>query len=139
MQQCFSAWFFLWFSQKLSFFILFFNIELVKNYSYNMWGKHCNFPQKLLLIATMFFPTLFFLLIATLLRIAIIIKYKFFITKHYGLIQFFLTRFFFSSFFCVFFCNIFFPKLSLSILFFLILSWLEFNFVINLNHVGKAL
>jgi hypothetical protein len=63
--QCFSAWFFfvfvfLWFSLKLSFSILFFNIELVKNYSYNMWEKHCNFPCKLLWIATVFFSTWFF-------------------------------------------------------------------------------
>jgi hypothetical protein len=43
------------------------------------------------------------------LRIAITSKYKFFLTKHYGLIQFFLT-WFFSSFFCVFFCNIFFQN-----------------------------
>jgi len=107
------------------FFILFFNIELVKNYSYNMWGKHCNFSRKLLLIATVFFPAWFFsvfvmffpkiifinfiFLILSWLRIAITNKYKFFLTKHYGLIQFFLT-WFFSSFFCVFFCNIFFQN-----------------------------
>jgi hypothetical protein len=136
--------FFLWFSLKLSFFILLFNIELFKNYSYNMWGKHCNFPWKLLLIATMFFSTWFFscfcyvFFILSWLRIAITSKYKFFLTKHYGLIRFFLTWFFFS-FFCVFFFyDIFFPKLSSSI-FFLILSWLEFNFVIKFSHVGKAL
>ena len=112
---------------EIIFFILFFNIKLVKNYSYNMWGKHCNFPKKLLLIATVFFPTWFFFcvfvmffpkiifvnfifLILSWLRIAITSKYKFFLTKHYGLIQFFLT-WFFSSFFCVFFfCNIFFQN-----------------------------
>jgi hypothetical protein len=52
--------FFWWFSLKLSFSILFFNIELVKNYSYNMWEKHCNFPLKLLWVAIVFFPTWFF-------------------------------------------------------------------------------
>ena len=51
--------FFLWFSLKLSSF--FFNIELIKNYSCNMWKKYCNFPHKLLWIATVFFPTWFFL------------------------------------------------------------------------------
>jgi len=55
--QCFSARFFF---SKIIFFILFFNIELVKNYSYNMLGKHYNFFWKLLLIATVFFPTWFF-------------------------------------------------------------------------------
>ena len=117
---------FLWFSPKLSFFILFFNIELIKNYSYNTWGKHCNFPRKLLLIATIFFLTWFFsvffmffpkiifvnfvFLILSWLRIAITSKYKFFLTKHYGLIQFFLTRFFSSFFYVFFFCNIYFPN-----------------------------
>jgi hypothetical protein len=116
---------FLWFSLKLSYFILFFNMELVKNYSYNMWGKHCNFPRKLLLIATVFFPTWFFLVfvmffpkiifvnfifkILSWLRIAITSKYKFFLTKHYELIQFFLTWFFPVSF--VFFFVIFFSKI----------------------------
>jgi hypothetical protein len=61
LRMFFFVFVFLWFSPKLSFFILFFNIELVKNYSYNMWGKHCNFPRKLLWIATVFFPTWFFL------------------------------------------------------------------------------
>jgi len=130
-----------------------------------MWGKHCNFPQKLLLIATMFFPTWFFSVfvmffpkiifvnfifwIVSWLRIAITSKYKFFLTKQYGLIQFFFTKhygliqffltWFFSSFFCVFFfCDIFFQN-YLRQFFFLILSWLEFNFVIKLNHVGKTL
>jgi hypothetical protein len=118
--------FFIIFSEIIFFFILFFNIELVKNYSYNMWGKHCNFPRKLLLIATVFFPTWFFFLfllcfslklsvnfiflILSWLRIAITSKYNFFLTEQYGLIQFFLT-WFFSSFFCVFFfCNIFFQN-----------------------------
>jgi hypothetical protein len=45
---------------EIIFFILFFNIELVKNYNYNMRGKHCNFPRKLLWIATVFFPVWFF-------------------------------------------------------------------------------
>jgi hypothetical protein len=49
--------FFVFFFPKLSLSILFFNIELVKNYNYIMWGKHCNFPRKLLWIATMFFST----------------------------------------------------------------------------------
>jgi len=153
--QCFSTWFFLYnFLQNYLFVILFFNIELVKNYSYNTWEKHCNFPWKLLLIATMFFLTWFFsvfviffpkiifvnfiFLILSWLKIAIISKYKFFLTKHHGLIQFFLTLFF-SSFFCVFFFyNIFFQNYFRRF-FFLILSWLKFNFVIKLNHVGKAL
>jgi hypothetical protein len=146
--------FYLWFSQNHLFFILFFNIELVKNYSYNMWGKHYNFPRKLLWIATVFFPIWFFFCfviffpkiifvnfifkILSWLRIAITSKYKFFLTKHYALIQFFVT-WFFSSFFCVFFfCNIFFQNYLRQFVF-LILSWLEFNFVIKLNHVGKAL
>jgi hypothetical protein len=60
LRMIFFCFCFLWFSSKLSFFILFFNIELVKNYIYNMWGKHCNFPRKLLWIATMFFPIWFF-------------------------------------------------------------------------------
>jgi hypothetical protein len=133
---------FLWFSQKLSFFILFFNIELIKNYSYNMWGKHCNFPRKLLWIAIIFFSYGSFLFCYVFsqnylyqfyfsnIKLVNNCNYKFFLTKHYGLIQFFLT-WFFSSFFCVFFfCNIFFLKLSSSILFFLILRWLEFNFCV---------
>jgi len=60
LRMFFFVFVFLWFSPKLSFFILFFNIELVKNYSYNMWGKHCNFPRKLLWIATVFFLIWFF-------------------------------------------------------------------------------
>ena len=58
-----------------------------------------------------------------------------FLTKHYGLIQFFLT-WFFSSFFCVFFVIFFFKIISVDVIF-LILSWLEFNFVIKLNMWGK--
>jgi hypothetical protein len=50
------------FSPKLSFSIWFFNIELVKNYSYNMWGKHCTLHRKLLWIDTVFFPIKFFFL-----------------------------------------------------------------------------
>ena len=45
---------------EIIFFILFFNVELVKNYSYNMRGKHCNFLRKLLSIATVFFLIWFF-------------------------------------------------------------------------------
>ena len=52
---------FVFFSQNYLCRFYFFNIELVKNYSYNMWRKHCSFPRKLLWIATMFFPTCFFL------------------------------------------------------------------------------
>ena len=48
------------FLQNYLYFILFFNIELVKNYSYNMWGNHYNFFWKLLSIATVFFPYGFF-------------------------------------------------------------------------------
>ena len=115
---------------KLFLSILFFNIELVKNYSYNIWRKHCSFPHKLLWIATVFFSHMvfflffykiifvnFIFLILSWLRITITSKYKAkscgentvtFLTKYCGLIQFFLT-WFFSSFFCVFFfCNIFF-------------------------------
>ena len=44
---------------------------------------------------------------------------------------------FFPVSFVFSFFVIFFPKLSSSILFFLILSLLEFNFIIKLNHVGK--
>ena len=130
MLQCFSTWFlfffvFLWFFLKLSLSILFFNIELVNNYSYNMRGKHCSFPRKLLWIATVFFPHGFFMfffskfifinfifLILSWLRSTITSETKScgenivaFHTKHCGLLQFFLT-WFFSSFFCVFFfCN----------------------------------
>jgi len=60
LRMVFFVFVFLWFSPKLSYFILFFNIELVKNYSYNMWGKHCNFPRKLLWIVTVFFLIWFF-------------------------------------------------------------------------------
>ena len=84
--------------------ILVFNIELVKNFSYNMWEKHCNFPHKLLWIAIVFFPTWFFF-----------------------------------SFFYVFFFLIFFSKIIFVDFIFLILNWLEFNHVIKLNHMGKAL
>jgi hypothetical protein len=120
--QCFSAWFFYDFLQNYLFFILFFNIELVKNYSYYMWGKHYNFPRKLLLIATMLFPTWFFFVFVMFFPKIIFVnfiflilswlsiitsKYKFFLTKHNGLIQFFFT-WFFSSFFCVFFLYIYF-------------------------------
>jgi len=56
-------------------------------------------------------------------------NYKFFLTKHYGLIQFFLTWVFFS-FFCVLFCNIFFKIIFIDFIF-LILSWLEFNFTVD--------
>ena len=59
--QCFSTLFFL--SPKLSFFILFFNIELVKNYSYNMWGKHCNLFWKLLFICYSVFSHIVFFII----------------------------------------------------------------------------
>jgi len=96
--------FFWWFSLKLYFFILFFDIELVKNYSYNMWEKYCNFSRKLLWIAIVFF-------------------------SH----DFFPVSFMFS-FFVIFFFKIIFVDFI-----FLILSWLEFNFVIKLNYVGKAL
>jgi hypothetical protein len=48
------------FSPKLTFLILFFNIGLVKNYSYNMWEKHYNFPRKLQWIAIIVFRTRFF-------------------------------------------------------------------------------
>jgi len=41
--------------------MLLFIIELFKNYSYSMWGKHCSFPRKLVLIATVFFSIWFFL------------------------------------------------------------------------------
>ena len=44
------------------------------------------------------------------LRIATTSKYKFFLTKHYELIQFFLTWFLFSSFLVFFFCYIFFQN-----------------------------
>jgi hypothetical protein len=60
LSMVFFVFVFLWFSPKLSPFILFFNIELVKNYNYNMWGNHCNFPHKLLWIATVFFLIVFF-------------------------------------------------------------------------------
>jgi len=145
--------FFMIFSEII-FFILFFNMKLVKNYSYNMWGKHSNFPRKLLLIATVFFHTWFFPVfvmffpkiifvkfifkILSWLRIAITSKYKFFLTKHYELIQFFL-KWFFSSFFCVFFVIFFSKIIFVNFNFFLILNWLKFNFVIKLNHVEKAL
>jgi hypothetical protein len=92
------------------------------------------FSHMVLFCFVMFFLKIIFVnfifQILSWLIIVITSKYKFFLTKHYGLIQFFLT-WFFSSFFCVFFfCNIFFPKLSSSILFFLILRWLEFNFCV---------
>jgi hypothetical protein len=122
--------FFLWFFPKWSFSILFFNIELIKNYSYNMWGKHCNFPRKLLWITTVFFSTwvFFYFLcffkkiifvnfifkILSWLRITITSKAKScgentitFLTKHYRLIQFFLTKFFFQFFLCFFFVILF--------------------------------
>jgi hypothetical protein len=123
-------------SPKLSFSILLFNIQLVKNYNYNIWEKHCNFRRKLLWIATVFFPIRFFFVmffskiifvnfifkILSWLKIAITSKYKFFLTKHYRLIQFFLTRFF-SSFFCVFFLIFFFKIIFVNFIF-LIISWL---------------
>ena len=101
LRMVFFCLFFLWFSSKLTFLILFFKVELVKNYSYNMWEKHCNFPRKLLWIFIVFFSTWFF------------------------------------SVSFVFFFLIFFPKIIFVNFIFLILSWLEFNFVIQLNHVEK--
>jgi hypothetical protein len=139
--QCFSTWFFvfLWFFLKLSLSILFFNIELVNNYSYNMRGKHCSFPRKLLWIATVCFSTWFFyiffskiifinfiFLILSWLKSTITSETKScgenivaFHTKHCGLLQFFLI-WFFSSFFCGFFLIIFFKNFFVD--FFLILS-----------------
>ena len=48
----------------------------------------------------------------------------------------FSSQGFFSVSFVFFFCDIFFQN-YLRRIFFKILSWLEFNFVIKLNHVGK--
>ena len=125
---------FLWFFPKLSLSILFFNIELVKNYNYNMWGKHCSFPHKLLRIATIFFPHGFFnffliifvnfiFLILCWLRITITSKAKScredivaLLTKNYGCHN--ISSHVFFSFFCVFFLLWFCFKLSLSIFFF---------------------
>ena len=50
-------------SKIIFFFILFFNIELVKNYSYNMWGKHCNLFWKLLFICYSVFSHIVFFII----------------------------------------------------------------------------
>jgi len=54
------------------------------------------------------------------------------------LLQFFLTCFFFQFLLCFFFV-MFFSKIIFIDFIFLILSWLEFNFVIKLNHMGKTL
>jgi len=64
--------FFMIFSEII-FFILFFNIELVKNYSYNMWGKQCNFPCKLLWFATVFFLRWFFFCFFIKLSLSILV------------------------------------------------------------------
>ena len=47
----------------------------------------------------------------------------------------------FFQFFCVFFFFfvMFFSKIIFVDVIFLILSWLEFNFVMKLNHAGKTL
>jgi hypothetical protein len=94
-------------------------VTFLENYC---WLLQYFFPHGFFSVFVMFFPKIIFVnfifLILSWLRIAIISKYKFFLTKHYGLIPFFLT-WFFSSFFCVFFfCNIFFSKLSSSIFIF---------------------
>jgi hypothetical protein len=76
---------------------------------------HSVFSHMIFFCFVMFFPKIVFVnfifLILSWLRIAITSKYKFFLTKYYGLIQFFLTWFFFFQFFGVFFfCNIFFQN-----------------------------
>jgi len=126
---------------------------MIKNYSYNIiiCGKSIGtfFVNYCWLLQCFFFTWFFyiklsllilFFLILSWLRITITSKAKscggntvVFLTKHYGLTQFFLTWFFSVSF--VFFYNIFSKIIFVN--FFLILSWLEFNFVIKLNHVGK--
>ena len=151
--QCFSARFFFIIFSEIIFFLFYFlilswlkitvticeeiTLTFLENYC---WLLQCFFPHGFFLFCY-FFSQIFFVnfifSILSWLRIAIISKYKFFLTKHYGLIQFFITWFFFS-FFCVFFFVIFFSKI-IFVDFFLILCWLEFNFVIKLNHVGKAL
>ena len=157
MLQCFSVrflfYFFIWFSLKLSFLFYFLILSWLKitaticeestvTFLTIYCGLlQCFFPHDFFFVLLCFslklsFSILFFKIISWL-RIAITSKYKFFLTKHYGLIQFFLT-WFFSSFFCVFFfCDIFFQNYLRW--FFLILSWLEFNFVIKLNHMRKTL
>jgi hypothetical protein len=148
--QCFFAWFFLWFSPKLSFLFYFLilswlkitvticeenTVTFLENYC---WLLQCFFPYGFFFCFCYVFPKnylcQFYFLNIKLVKNC---NYKFFLTKHYGLIQFFLIWFFFS-FFCVFFFVIFFFKI-IFVDFFLILSWLEFNFVIKLNHVEKAL
>jgi len=79
------------------------SVTFLENYC---WLLQCFFPHGFFSVFVMFFPKIIFVnfifKILSWLRIAIPSKYKFFLTKHYGLIQFFLT-WFFSSFFCVFF------------------------------------
>jgi hypothetical protein len=115
---------FLWFSPKLFFLFYFLILSWLKitvticeqstvTFLANYYGLlQCFFPHGFFLFCY-FFSQIFFVnfifSILSWLRIAIISKYKFFLTKHYGLIQFFLT-WFFSSFFCVFFFVIFFSK-----------------------------
>jgi len=86
-------------------------VTFLENYC---WLLQCFFPHDFFYVFVMFFPKIIFVnfifYILSWLRIAIISKYKFFLTKQYGLIQFFLTWFFSSFFYVFFFCNIFFQN-----------------------------
>jgi len=124
--QCFSAWFFFYDFLRNYLFLFYFlilswlkitdticeenTLTFLENYC---WFLQCFFPHVFFSVFVMFFPKIIFVnfifLILSWLRIVITSKYKFFLKKHYGLIQFFLT-WFFSSFFCVFFV-IFFSKI----------------------------
>ena len=83
--QCFSAWFF--FLQNYLFFILFFNIELVKNYSYNIWGKHCNFFLKITVDCYSVFSHMVFFLIFFKLFQFYFFNIKLFVNYNYKSLQ----------------------------------------------------
>ena len=90
-------------------------VTFLENYC---WLLQFFFPHGFFSVFVMFFPKIIFVnfifLILSWLRIAITSKYKFFLTKHYGLIQFFLAWFFFQflvfSFFVTFFSKIIFVE-----------------------------
>ena len=126
-----------------------------------MWGKHCSFPHKILWIATVSLHMVFFLIIFSKLSLSIyFFNIELFENYNYKSLQIRLNHvgkhcsfhhktlwidtifphmIFFQFLLCFLFFIIFFSKIIFVDIIFLILSWLEFNFVIKLNHMGKAL
>ena len=89
-------------------------LTFLENY---YWLLQCFFPHGFFSVFVIFFPKIICQFYFLNIKLVKNCNYKFFLKKHYGLIQFFLTWFFFS-FFCVFFfCNIFFKIIFVNFIF----------------------